>query len=296
MFKKIGLTKEHQVGRDAFDKAIYIVSDDLHLWRALSPEEKLTSDIDEMFRLAPATFCELREIRYNSGMLWLRYKVFTGFDAQSIDKVAAKLAPKLALIAAALIKAEQDTTKKLRDPFVIRAAVLLAISSGLAINGALQLWRLDWTALPITLDVGELLRHALWLAGTVSALLIIAAIVWLGRSARTHLVLIELLVVGSLGAAATGAAELRDMNIEFDQHPPELHAVNTVLKAVARSRRSTRYYLYVEDWEGKQSQVKLKVSAAIYERIDIGKRVVIVVRPGLLSYRWIEDIRAAAAE
>lgn len=108
--------------------------------------------------------------------------------------------------------------------------------------------------------------------------------------------LIELLVVGSLGAAATGAAELRDMNIEFDRHLPELHAVDTVLKAVARSRRSTRYYLYVEDWEGKRSQVKLKVSAAIYERIDIGKQVVVVVRPGLLGYRWIEDIRAAAAE
>ena len=48
-----------------------------------------------------------------------------GFNEKSIKKLAANAAPRLLLVAAALIKAGQGVEKQRRDPFVIKAAIIL---------------------------------------------------------------------------------------------------------------------------------------------------------------------------
>ena len=289
--KKLGLVVEHQVGTDEFDKEIYIISDDPQFCQALSSNVKMLDDVLKLFRSGAADFCRLKEMRYNSEKLWLSYKVEPGFNEKSIKKLAATVAPRLLLVAAALIKAGQEVEKQRRDPFVIKAAIILAISTGLVINGGLQLLRLRGNGPPITLDISAMLWHSVLLGLVIVVFLMTATFYMLGRSSRTHLVLIEVIFVGTFGAIATCFVELRDMNIDFDRSTPAIHSVTSIDKYVSSGRRrSNTYYLYVEDWTKQQETIKLNVNYSVYNSISIGDRVRIIERSGFLGYPWIEQI------
>lgn len=289
--KKLGVVIEHQVGTDEFDKEIYIISDDPQFCQALSSNIKILNDVLKLFRSGVADFCHLKEMRYNNEQLWLSYKVDPGFDEASIKWLAATVAPRLVLVAAALIKAGQEVDKQRRDPFVIKAAIILAISTGLVINGGLQILWIRGGGPPITLDISALLWHSVLLGLTIVALLIAATFYIIGRSSRTHLVLIEIVLVGTFGAMATCFVELRDLNIDSDRSVPAMHVVTSVDKYVSSGRRrSTSYYLYVEDWTKQQATIKLKVGYSIYNSISIGDRVRIMERSGFFGYRWIDKI------
>lgn len=291
--KKLGLVVEHQVGTDEFDKEIYIISDDPKFCQALSSNVKMLNDVLKLFRSGTADFCRLKEMRYNNEKLWLSYKVEPGFNEKSITKLAATVAPRLLLVAAALIKAGQEVEKQRRDPFVIKAAIILAVSTGLAINGGLHLLRLRGNGPPITLDISTMVWHSVLLGLMIVTFLVAAIFYMLGRSSRTHLVLIEVVLIGTFGAIATCFVELRDMNIDFDRSIPAIHSVTTINKYVSTGRRRPNtYYLYVEDWNWTKQQetIKLNVNYSVYKRISIGDRVRIIERPGFLGYRWIEQI------
>ncbi|MGD8569853.1 MAG: hypothetical protein PVJ39_17335, partial [Gammaproteobacteria bacterium] len=179
---------------------------------------------------------------------------------------------------------------KWRDPFVIKSAIILAISSGLAINGLIHLVRLTWIKLPFTVDSSQLLMDSVyWGAGIVITLLL-SALVMLGRSARTHLVMIELILIGSFGAISTTAAELRDINIELDESRGHSYEVKALDKKITRSRRSSSYYLYVNDWNKEHARKKVKVPSDIYYSIEIGDLLLVKQKNGFLNYRWVESL------
>ena len=125
----------------------------------------------------------------------------------------------------------------------------------------------------------------------IVAFLMTATFYMLGRSSRTHLVLIEVIFVGTFGAIATCFVELRDMNIDFDRSTSAIHSVTSIDKYVSSGRRrSNTYYLYVEDWTKQQETIKLNVNYSVYNSISIGDRVRIIERSGFLGYPWIEQI------
>jgi len=220
-------------------------SDDPKFCQALSSNVKMLNDVLKLFRSGTADFCRLKEMRYNSEKLWLNYKVEPGFNEKSITKLAATVAPRLLLVAAALIKAGQEVEKQRQDPFVIKAAIILAVSTGLAINGGLHLLRLRGNGPPITLDISTMIGHSVLLGLVIVAFLVAAIFYMLGRSSRTHLVLIEVILVGTFGAIATCFVELRDMNIDFDRSIPAIHSVTTIDKYVSSGRRRSTHLLSI---------------------------------------------------
>jgi hypothetical protein len=167
----------------------------------------------------------------------------------------------------------------------------LGLSTALAINAAVHMMRIIWSEVPFTVDQDLLMADAIRWGGATIAVLVIGALLVLGRSARTHLVLIEVVLVGSLGATGTALFELRELNMEFDASSASRYQVQVLNKHVKKSRRSTSYYIDTVDWNAPEQVTSVKVSKRLYDATSIHGNVVVTQRQGYLGYRWVEDIQ-----
>lgn len=290
--KALGLSEEHQTGNPVFDELVYIVSDDRQLQQQVTGNAELVATVIKLFALADDYHGKMQELRCNSGRLWIKIGAGKGFAEERIDELAAH-AGQLLQKCAAQLPPPEPAPGRWRDPFVLKAALLLALSSGLAFNGIAHLVRLNWSSIPYTVDEQQLFTHALLCGAVVVAVLIVAAIVLLGRSARTHLVLIELCTIGLFGATTTAGIELRDMNMELDSSRAVEYRVQVSDKHVSRSRRSTRYQLCLQDWNGSGEKQHLRVSHALYDQTAIGATMLVRQKDGYFHYRWVASIEQA---
>lgn len=290
-FKSVGFSVEHQIGSREFDDLIYVVSDSSLFHQKLSSSEVLSESAINMFRLAEKFNCKVKVIRCNSGRLWVHFKTRGGFDEDKIQRQSLEASRLLKTIAGELEIAVQPLSLTWRDPFVIKSALILAISTGLAINGFLYLFRLAWIKIPFTVDSSQLwLDSVLWGAGIILAMLL-ATIFFLGRSARAHLVMIELIFVGAFGAVSTVFAELREINIELDESVAAIYEVTARDKRISKSRRSTSYYLSVDDWNKDERRREVKVPGSFYQSVSVGDKLLVKQKAGYLNYRWVESIK-----
>lgn len=221
----------------------------------------------------------------------MKFKATKGFEEDDISKVASSVVPLLQQATDGLSKAfPTSIAGKWKDPFVIQAGIILAISTGLAVNGTVQLVRLIWNKVPFTLDTTAMLIDSLYWGAGIVVFLIVLTLGLLGRTARAHLVLIELIFVGSFGAASTSFVELRDINMEFDQSAGVTHQVKTLDKQINRGSKSTSYNLYLQDWNARNFRNKIQVSGNFYRNVSIGESLIIKQKSGYLKYRWVESI------
>lgn len=290
--KRMGLAEEYQIGCDAFDHLIYIVSDNPHLAKFIQGHEAFRSCALEIFKFSQSYVSQTVSMHCQQGQLWLEAKTDRGFEECHADMLASKLAPTLAAIANALEQATCPKSQIWKDPFTWKAAALLGVSTGFAINGGVQLYRLRWGDIPFTIDTSGLLELGLLVGGGICAALVIFTLYTLGKSARTHLVLLELLTLGLFGCIATAYAELRDFNMEYDQSSPVQYASTVLSRTQSRTRRGGRkYYLYVENWHTHQGEnVKIKVPSSLYRQAPINGQLKIEQREGRLGLRWVQNL------
>jgi len=287
-FKGIGFSSEHQVGRSRFDDAIYIVSDDEWLCRTLSFNQDIQAHILEIFD-AGSEDCEIDSIRCNGGRLWVKFKTDCKEEYLPLPGAESVVVPLLHRIASALAAIPQQEGSRWSDPFVLKAIVILSISTGLAINGGVQVFRLMiGSELPFTIDNTALWKMAA-AAGFAGAIVFFFAVMFfLGRSARAHLVLIEVILVGSAGIAASTFFELRDLNMEWDAGAQVQHEVKVLDKQTRKSRKSARrYYLVVQDWRNPNARYEIKISGRAYGLVEPNDKVNIYEKPGYLAVPWV---------
>jgi hypothetical protein len=233
----------------------------------------------------------LKEVRCAGGRIWVHYKLKTELNPAKVPVLAEQVVPALNRLAVDLGRAIVAGAPRLYDRFVLRAAVILAISTGLALNGAAHIARLFLVPIPFTVDNTTLALWSMYCGAVLLALLVIAVVWFLGRSARAHVVLIEVLLVGSFGAVTTSFAELRDLNMEWDQKPPTQYEVTTIDKRTAKSRKSPRrYYITVSDWPNKNDTREIGVSSWVYDRAYRGSKVELIQKPGYLGVPWVAGV------
>jgi hypothetical protein len=282
-FKRIGISDEQQLADPEFDRSIYIVSDDTTFCQGLANARTLHTQTLHLFDAKPGT-PRLEGIRCHHGRIWVRYKVDEDFKAEQVNAVAAHAVPVLQRLSA-LLETLPKRAGRWRDPFVLKAMLILALSSALAINGTAQLFRLYyWSDLPSTLDSVALLKPALIAGLSVIALLAAVTLVLLGRSSRTHLVLLDLLVSGTFGACATAYAEVRDLNIDMDRS--EARVVETTVSNARIARRRRACFIQVQAYG--DSEIRLPSDAC--RRLHWRDRVTLYVRDGYLGVPWVEQV------
>lgn len=293
--KFLGLSVEHQIREAYFDRLVYIVSNDRHLTDEILTQEPMKERVLALFQLDMYE-CTVTQVRCAHGRLWATVKVGKQFqhasDFKYLNKVQDRVAALLQPLGDILQTSRPPTQAKRRDPFILRAAIVLACSTGLVANGLSHLLRIFLLTDDFTVDVAQLWWYAAYGGGALVVLLVFLALALLGRSARAHLVLVELVLVGSIGAVTTVFAELRDLNTEADSSAAVLVSSPVLKKTVSRSRKSgTHYFVQVADWVESGTLRKIKVSSDFYDRAQVGATMEFRQRAGFLGVRWVESYR-----
>lgn len=284
-FKRIGVSKEFETGDFSFDDACYLATDCTDLHQVLVDQPKLRTAIKVILAFGSGGL-EAKAIYCRKGRIWIKFDTEVWSSDKGAELIVRKLGHPLSLIANAVADLAK-TGLSWRDPFIYKAILVLAISSGLAINAAIQFYRTSLGDLPFLMYPKELVIDALIYSFIALPILLLIAIYWLGRGARTHLVLIELVTVGALGLFASVAFEMRDINIEFDKSKPDFFETKIVSKHMSKGRRSTSYSIEVENWNCDCGDYSITVSGATYNLASISNPVMIAQRNGYLGYAWI---------
>jgi hypothetical protein len=288
-----GLSVECRTHEPGFDARFNIVSNDTRVCALLREDARARAAVQKLFDSADGLPCRVLQLRCGAGRLWIHLQATRGFHRDTALALAKRVAPILATLATRLDEGARGIGNRLGDPFVRRAVLLLAISTGLALNGLVHASRLGAIEIPFTLDTIELWKLALLGGGSAVAALVTVAVIAIGYSARAHLVIAELLLVGSFGAVMTTFVELRDLNMEFDTRPATAYETVALGKRISRDERAAQYLVTVRDWADPGGERTLSVSRDLYDRLRVGAGVAVVQKPGYLGFRWIENVTPA---
>jgi hypothetical protein len=293
-FKWLGVSDEMQTKDAAFDERLYLESDAVAIRYVIRSQPSLRASILQLFDTAEALDGKGIQLRCANGRLWLEFKP----GSQNVlDTAPQQLAPTLHSITTELQRHRLDETNA-RDPFVWRAAALLAFSTAMAVLGGLGLVRGSIGRTDI-LDPWQLLLACVPIGLILAAGFLLFVLVVLGRSSRTHVVLLEAALVGSFGFVAGSFALAREANIELDTSKPESHllADAKVEHRITRGRRGRRnhhYYLHASDWrpEHQGAYRSMEIDSSTFQRLRDNNGAVIVTRRGALGYEWVESMTA----
>jgi hypothetical protein len=283
---RLGISQEPQVGAPGFDEQVYIISDDTRLTALLRQDRELLARVQALVGTSARGFL-FKRLVCRRGQLWVNLKP-QGKDVDEAGEIQWALDELQALSEA--LPALPAWKQRGVDRRFLHTLVVLGISGALSINGMLQLFRMLVMHFPYTMDVAQLWSYALLAAFAIVGALLFATVLLLGRSARMHLVLGEVLLFGSFGAVCTAFTELRDFNMEADRGPPAELDATVLEKHFSRGSKSTTYYLDISDWTGRGGSQRIEVSQSDYERFTMSMPVRVRQWPGSLGVRWVESI------
>lgn len=291
--KWCGLAREFQTGDADFDSLVYILSDNSLLHRKLAASSEVRSAISAIFKFGINHLATVEELICADGKLWVVLKVGSSYGLGTIDNVARALIPKLNLIKQEVNNMSPRDITLWRDPVFLKAMVMFSVSSGLAINGGMHLMRTYYIAMPFLVDAAEIIKAAIILGLGVCVLLGLAALYFIGRSARTHLVIFEIVTMGLFGAIATSFVELRDFNMETDLSRPEAVVADVQSTYSKRGRKSgTKYYVVVRDWRCDCGDLTKQVPYDVYTQLRRSDKAELLQHKGALGYAWVSKVRA----
>jgi hypothetical protein len=290
-FKEIGLAHEQQLGDRRFDDDLYVVSDDTRFTAALAATPGLERALVDLFRF-PQAGIAVRRLRCRGRQLWIEGTNAGSAGKPDAEAVAAAVLPLLLQLGRAL--AAVSTGGGGRSSRFGRIALgLLGVATALAIYGGVRLLPLAAPGLPVLLHRFDPLPAALGLAVATMLLLGLGCLVLLGRTSRTHLLLIEAVLVGGAGAGATAFAELRDHAIEADRSAPAYLEVAVRGRYAERCGKGGSICRYLEldaSPLGGRGTRRIKVDANTYHAFDGAARATVALHPGRLGYPWISAI------
>lgn len=291
-FKHLGVCSEIQLHDEEFDKDVYLESDAKGVGTLLSESKELRDTLLEILRYAHSNDLRGMRIRCAHERLWVE---FTPKQESMLTSATYKLVPLLHRLREGL-RNSRLTSKLLDDPFIWRAALMLSISTASVVLGCYGLIR----ALAGRTDIVDSwqLFHASAVAGlVVTAIFVVAVLKVLGRSSRTHLVLIEGVLVGTFGFVLSMFALAREANISFDVQRPQFQKLHDIrvqhrITSRRRGRKDHHYYLRTADWRPDHAgeRLKLEIDRSDYLLLEGKTEAILILRAGALGYQWIERV------
>lgn len=288
LYSRLGVSNEVQTGDREFDQRIYVVADHAAVRQALSADAQLRRLLLVLFEMFRGH--GLQHVSLSGGRLWLQLHSASELHVDQRHRA-------IQLLGEIRGRLPQVSKGAGIDPFFWRAALVLSVSTALAVGGFLLLLGAGTGRYPKLLETGGLWGASLILAPLLLAAFLLLSLIWLKRSARSHLILFELLTVGAFGIWAWTFCGLRELNFRLDDRPAQVrelallertHTTSTSRSKRGRRRTSHHYHLYFEPLQNHQDRLRFKVSSDEYSRAKVGERWAFTLREGRLGWAWLE--------
>ena len=289
-FKAVGISVEYQIGRDEFDRDVYVISDHAEVCKVLGQSAELQDKIQHLLQLSRDYAMNFKSLHIHNKRIWVKLAPRNQSFVPDTSTLAKAFIPILDSICKVFAAKLSHCSSGLKDPFYWKAAVFLAISTGMAITGGVHLAGLTFIHEPYTVDTNELFYLSFLVGSIVTGALVFLTLLFLGRTARTHLVILELISIGYFGAISSTMALARDINMEWDSASTQQYIVQVHDKSISRGRRHTSYYLHIDDWLNPGYQKKVSVSSSKYHNFEIGAKLKVIQHPGYLGFRWVSEM------
>lgn len=291
VFRALGLSLACRTQDPVLAERAYIASDQVSCCAALRSNERARQGLRRLLDLESDYAVVVRGIHFRDRRMWVEMRAKGSFAEEGVDALGREVIECLRQVAVSLCEALPRNQRR-RDRFVMWAAVLVGLSSALLLTGLIQAVRVElWQIYPGVLDKGRIALYGAATALVVIVSLTASAIALLGRTARTHIVLVELCTAGLIGAFLNGYVMVHDFNHEFDRTPAQRYRVEVHDKDTSSFRGGTDHYLIVENWSVRGDTLRQEVHASDYEKVRRGDMVDVFVRAGSLGARYIKEIR-----
>lgn len=288
--KKIGLSVEHQLADPEFDSDLYLASDDPPWLAELSRTPELRNVLKAMFRDK-----NVRSITCEGRHLWVEVQLRSSeTPLEYLNGAAARnIVAALDSIAGCLESVAEVSGTRSRDPYVLRAVMLVSLSSALLMLAGVELLRIfRIERADVMIDGWGLFGFSFVVIALVLAGLLLASAAWLKGSSHAHLVMLEILISGGLGLLGSGYALGRDINCEWDRATATPHHLTVAKKYTGYRRKYGTYYkLEFDAARTIDFPRTIEVNRITYSMATAGKPMVLWIKPGFLGYRWIESVR-----
>lgn len=295
--KAIGLSYEQQTKHKEFDYQFYLASVTQEDAETLGENQEvielmsmLLSDLSSQEQ-RHKKYYKQNELNCDGKSLYLKIAFKNEMGNERSEQVIARL--KLLKKLAELLKTHPaDSQHFWKVPARKSTAIILAISTTLATIGAfevLSLFSLKGNKLfePLSIVPATLIFS---LIGLIC--LIFATLVFVKKSARKHLILIEVCLFGFFGLIFTSYGFIYDINLDFDKSTPKLVSYQVIEKYTERhrSRRRGTYYTYHIILNNPSPPVKtsVKIDSSFYSQLSQNDYVTISIKKGFFNIPWQE--------
>ena len=287
LFTTIGLSVACRTGNPEFDRTFYLVADQAPLCRTLKACGTTQEAMLRIYRECEANGLRFRQLRIRCVRVWVEVVAQRRRSRSRLSAPLKVFVPLLRELSEAMESEIPETARGQKDPLAWKAVLIVSISSAMLITGFLFLHQRIFWPLPGPIRASEMVSLSISTGIVVFALLAAVTIAWLGRTSRTHLVLIELALAGLIGAAMTSYGLLRDVNMSFDRSSALGHPVEVRDKTAERGRGYTLHYLKLSGWDGPQEKRGIRVDRWLYHSVRAGDRLLLEEYPGRLGVPWI---------
>lgn len=293
VFKASRLTKEHQTGHRAFDERVFFISDNAAVQALVSHNPRIAESVLKIMDCDPhgAGFVAMR---CRNARLWVEYKLKGELRAEkAIFGMASLSVHALHAIAREFIRNTPKNQRPWRDRHYWIAAFFSILTSGLFVNGVAQ-FMLSSGMDSRLLSTADIQTHARGIAIFGTGALVSLTAVFLGRTSRAHMTLLEVLLAGGIGLYTTSYTALKNINVELDTATESVHS-EVISRRTEKARRSSHRFYYVNiRATQKTPEMWIEVSEPFYSTASYGTPVQLELHPGKLGYPWVSDLRKRA--
>ncbi len=305
--KTLGFAREFQTGDEAFDKKVYIASDDPQIGDRLHSDAELRQVIKGLFGFG------IQRVRLHKGRLSVSMsKTCPRLNLLGVGAVSRTL-PDRGLDmrtvgpildedqAEGLVQALHTLKRKLtvishamygemsRVPNYQAYARLFNILSGSLITVGIALFVFDRAARPEIVNFGHFFLHTLSYSGAIVIVLLALLFLVLGRSSLGYAAFRNFVLAGIAGTGLCTSEALYTVNVELDTSAATLHSQRVTGSHTSRSRKGgTRYYIDISGWNPGQGTYSVKVGYALYQQAATNMRANVYTHPGYLGFEWVE--------
>jgi len=308
--KKWGISAEYQFGIPEIDRQLYLVCDNKNVGDALAKDPEVLLKICGLLNqeaiknsnlgqsavgkwsLSGTHITELECINEHLFLKYVSPPDSPGFH----DKFAAVIVPNLAEISQRISDIGLSPLSKFNDPFAIKASVILSFVTASALVAYFEFYHRFLVSATKIIEPFSLLKLTLPL-GIATVLILLALTKFLlGRGSRSHLVLLDVLLIGGLAFMVNSYVLVHDINTEFDRAPNVTRIAAIVNKQEIRRRKSpTTHKLHLAATPDGDLPNSIVVDSRFYRDAAIGDTLIAKIKPGWLGYAWIESLEIEKA-
>lgn len=291
LFKFLGVSVECQINNVEFDNKFYLVTDNKNICNYLRNNKNLQEELSKLLEI-----CEENSLKFNG--FYLKGNRLWVHILKNKEESISKLIPILFNIMD-IFNNDLEEIKKtiIKTESTFKISIFLSISSAIVITATCLFIYTTYSFKIYEVNVWDLIKLSFIPATTILLILMFSVIKVLGKSSRTHLVLIEFLILGYVGLIMISYEILKEININFDTSLPRAFVTKIINKEINHSRKGpTTYYLYLSEWENSKIKKKIKISSSIYKKYENNDIVKIYIKKGKLNVEWILEIQKASSE